>query len=286
MSVAPDLEFITLLKQRDTARADADRLTQDTNWSIGNLKAEVVSLTKERDDWKRSCEDWQRRAGIVPMLQEQLAGMTAELDDMRRAWAILDEPSTLQRMPHTAESAAMMIRQRLEASERGCASLRLELENERKLVEQKCIREAELAVQARVADADAERLAVALGLQMETHDVGHSPCACVESRAALAHASPAAAPNDANVAPSNGTVECPECSRCGQIEIEAGEPILFCAQCSLGEGRNVRLVFTPDPAPTCATCGHRGAVELSNVLNQGVRVPCPDCRGSGKGRGT
>lgn len=47
-------------------------------------------------------------------------------------------------------------------------------------------------------------------------------------------------------APEGGcTVKCPVCTRIGPFHVAAGEAIGFCAQCSLGEGRQVRLVLVP-----------------------------------------
>jgi hypothetical protein len=45
--------------------------------------------------------------------------------------------------------------------------------------------------------------------------------------------------------PGGCEVECPACTRVGRFRVEAGQPIGFCAQCSLGEGRKVRLVVAP-----------------------------------------
>lgn len=59
-------------------------------------------------------------------------------------------------------------------------------------------------------------------------------------RAALSPAKP--------VAPAGGClVQCPECNRIGPFHHQEG-PIGFCAQCSLGEGRQVRLVVVPGSA--------------------------------------
>lgn len=49
--------------------------------------------------------------------------------------------------------------------------------------------------------------------------------------------------SEAQFAPEGGcVVRCPACNRAGPCHLEAGEPIGFCAQCALGEGRKVRLV--------------------------------------------
>ncbi len=52
-------------------------------------------------------------------------------------------------------------------------------------------------------------------------------------------------PPRGTLAPSDGYASCPVCSRAGAMAVKAGDHLLFCAQCSLGEQRMVRLVFHP-----------------------------------------